>query len=486
MAIEFRGKHLEFLNDDSPERDLEGSLSCGKTTVALWSELEAYKNHPGIWGLLGRWIDDDANKLLCPAFEQMARIHGTTWTWRSDEGSYDFPNGSRAFVKGLRTQSQDPDQRYGKIRGLAVSRIYIDQAEQLPGDIALELRARLRPDIEARMLGTVYPRQLTFTPNPPNTDHWIAKQFPENNSIKGRSYYSLSLFDNAHNLPDGMIEQMLSAYPEAHPKHRTVILGLRGLNVTGDPIFEDVFMRTNHVGPVKARNDVPVLEAFEFGRHNPVWVATQRGHDGRITLLGGVMGKHMVLEHFLPFVEQKRTEWFQGAQFKTCTAPMGETQNTSGTRYTLIRLLKDAGYKPQSRPNANAADVQLAVIEQIAGMLQRRTMTRQESIVINDDPAMWLEYSTDGTVKQIPFMAFAFDGGYVWSRHTISISHKEVRQPFEDDEYANAMHCLENIVLNFCAGKQTDAEKAAKKAAQRAANPQEPPSRERSPLDWAG
>lgn len=488
MAVEFRGKHLEFLHDTTSEIDLEGALACGKTTVALWKELTALVECPGIWILLCRWTDDAVGTLLRPAFEQLARIRGIAVDWQGDkEKHYLLENGSRAYAFGLKTQSSDPEQRYGKIRGLPVSRIYMDQAEQCESDIAGELRLRLRPDIEARQRGEDYPRQLTFTPNPTNYDHFLAKQFPDqNNPFKNRKYYSLSLFDNRHNLPDDIFENALTMYPPEHPKHRTVILGLRGLNVSGDPIYEDVFIRKHHVAPVKARNDLPILEAFEVGRHNPCWVASQRGHDGKLTLLGGVTGKHMVLDHFLPFVQQQREDWFKGAQFKTCTAPMGETESTSGTRYTMLKLLREAGYRAVSKPNANAADVQLAMIEQLAGMLQRRTLTREESFAINDDPAMWLTYSNDGSVKHTPFMAFAFDGGYVWDKHTISISHKSVRQPFEDDEYANAMHCLENIVLNFCAGRPTDLERAAKKAALRANQEPSTGRLERSPLDWAG
>jgi hypothetical protein len=58
--------------------------------------------------------------------------------------------------------------------------------------------------------------------------------------------------------------------------------------------------------------------------------------------------------------------------------------------------------------------------------------------------------SLDGTDKPMAFAAFAFEGGYVWSEHTISVSNKDVRQPHEDDEYANVMHAIEHLLLNFC------------------------------------
>lgn len=460
-TLEFRGVHAEFLADTTPEIDLEGSLSCGKTTVALWKELEALKKHPGIWILVARWVEDQVKTLLRPAFEQLARIHGSTHTWVDKFNYYEMGNGSRCYMFGLKTISTDNEQRYGKLRGLAVSRIYIDQAEQLPEDIAGELRLRLRPDIEARLRGVDYPRQLTFSPNPTNFDHWLAKQFPETNKTKGRRYYSLSLFDNAHNLPDQMIENVLTQYPVVHPKHQTVIMGRRGLNVIGDAVYDKMFDRDLHVMDVEWDRDVQLIEAFELGKHNPVWVIAQRTRAGRLNLIGGMLGERLMLADFLPHVERTRREWFpplpgRPVTIKTCVSPMGEHDSPGSDRYTLISLLRKAKFKPTWRDNANAHDVQLATIEDVGDML------REGTIAINADAARWQSVAPDKTVKERPFMAFAFEGGYVWDAHDVSVSNKSMRQPFVDDEYSTASRCVENLVLNFCAGQPSSEDRAAR------------------------
>jgi hypothetical protein len=450
--LEFRGKHLEFLRDRSSEIDAEGALSSGKTVACLWKELEALRRHPGIWILIARYTGDATDTLLRPQFEQLARLHNTTLKWNDDESAYDTLNGSRVFAFGLKTQSSRAEDRYAKIRGLPVSRIYVDQAEQLPADLALELRARLRPDIEARVRGKTYPRQLTFSPNPCNEEHWLAKQFPESNTIKGRKYYAFSLFDNAHNLPDDMIETMLTAYPPEHPKHQTVILGRRGLNVIGDAVYENYFDRARHVRAVLPTNGLPLFEAFEVGRHNPVWIVAQRSFYGGLTLLGGVLGRRMALEDFLPIVAEKRLAWFppDAWTFKTCTSPMGAKAKVKFGRYTMLRQLEQAGYRPEWRDGGNAPDVRLAVIEEISSLLRRQTRDHGPALSIADAPDRWRSVSLDGTDKPMAFAAFAFEGGYVWSEHTISVSNKDVRQPHEDDEYANVMHAIEHLLLNFC------------------------------------
>jgi len=464
--LEFRGVHEAFLRDTTLEIDLEGALSSGKTVVCLWKELEMLRRHAGIWSLIARYTGDATETLLRPQFEQLARIHNTELHWDAKESCYETLNGSRCFAFGLKTQSSKPEDRYARIRGLPVSRIYVDQAEQLPGDIALELRARLRPDIEARVKGKAYPRQLTFSPNPTNFDHWLAKQFPATNAIPNRRYYALSLFDNEHNLPPDMITSMLQTYPPEHPKHTTMILGQRGMNVIGDPVYENLFDRTRHVRPVRLELGRPILEAFQIGRHNPVWLAAQRSYAGGVHFAGGVVGQHLPLSDFLAAVGLKRQEWFpkDAWTIKTCTSPMAGKSSTRLARYTLLNNLHHAGYRPEWRPNGNAPDVQLAMIEHIASEMRRQMPTGEAALAVSDDPARWLAIAPDGSEKTLAFVAFAFEGGYVWSDHTVSVAHEDVRQPHEDDLYATVMHAVENIYLNFCVEQASDAERDASAA----------------------
>lgn len=463
--LEFRGVHQAILNDTTLERDVEGALSSGKTIVCLWDEIDALIAEPGIWTLLSRWTGDATDSLLRPQFEQLCRLHDfATWTWDDKKKFYEWPNGSRAYAFGLKTQSQEPEERFGKIRGLPVSRIYVSQAEQVPEDISSELRSRMRPDIEAQARSDSYRRQLTFDANPVDDDtgpsgHWLAKQFPVNNSIKGRRYFRLSLRDNAHNLPADFIEQQERIYPPEHPKHKTMILGERGFAVSGEPIYDELFDRKLHVREAEAGPHAGLLEGFEVGKHNPCYLVTTRTPSGSLLLLGGLLGQGLVLEDFLPLVKQYRAEWFspeQLATVRTCISPMGESK-TRTMRMTLIQTIKRAGFVLHYRDEANAPDVQLAQIEYIGGLLRRRTATRDECLGISDNASRWLTVSHEG-VKPLPFIAYGFEGGYTWDKHFVSIGHKQVRQPKEDDKYANAMHCLENIVLNFCVGQKTQDE----------------------------
>ncbi len=336
MSLKFRGVHQAILDDTTLERVAEGALSSGKTIVCMWDEIDALIAEPGIWTLMARWTGDATDTLLRPQFEQLCRLHDfATWSWDREKKFYEWPNGSRAYAFGLKTQSQDPEEKYGKIRGLPVSRIYVSQAEQIPEDIASELSSRMRPDIEAQARGESFRRQLTYDANPVDDDtgpsgHWLAKKFPIDNHIKGRRYFKLSLRDNAHNLPADFIEQQERNWPPEHPKHKTMILGERGFAVSGDPIFEEQFDRKLHVRAVQVSEGGGLLEAFEVGKHNPCYVAATRTPSGALLLLGGILGQGLVLEDFLPIVLQHRAEWFSASQLagiKSCIAPMGESNS---------------------------------------------------------------------------------------------------------------------------------------------------------------
>ena len=455
--ITFSGIHAEIIADRSPERLVEGSLASGKTTAALWAEFDALRDHPGIWALWTRWTEDAVKSLLRPAIEQIARLRGVSLHWNSQESSYQLENGSRAFAFGLKTVSSDPLQAFSKIRGLPVSRIMFDQAEQGNGGIFSELRFRLRPDLEAKARGITFPTQLTLVANPVPDDHELAREFPPDNHIQGRKHFSLSLFSNSHNLPQTMIDALLQQYPPTHPLYATRIMGQRGLTITGTPIYENIYDRGLHVHDLsQPDDDTSFLEAIEFGKHNPVWVLAQRTYHGALRLLGGVMGKRMMLEDFLPVVLRCRKEWAPHARKFTLCCGSEPGMRVDSTRYSLVRLLREAGFTPTFREDSNSHDTQLAMIELISSALRRRTSGREEALQVNGDESRWLLAFADGTKTERPFMSYAFEGGFVWSPHMVSVANKELRQPLADDEYANAMRCVENLMLNFVAGQRTD------------------------------
>src|SRR5262245_38898675 len=451
----WQGIHEQIFNDITPELDVEGSRMCAKTTVCLDKELHYLKNYPGIKTLICRYSDTATRTKLIPRFEEICRVRGFTgYAWDSRELCFDFDNGSKCYAFGLKSQNQA--QRYEKIRGLDLSRVYSDQSEEKPADIAQELRASLRQK--------GFPHQLTFSPNPPGTNHWLADPrhggFPTDNSFKGRKYYRLRLRDNAYNLDIADIEMLERTFPPEHAKHGPMILGMRGINVIGESVFEETFKRHLHVRTLRVDPNVPILEAFDFGKFNTVWCVGQRQYSGGLLMLAGIIGENLFLEELLPTVQEYREDWFGEIPrivFRTCCPPPAPSPN-NGSRFTNIAILYRNGFKPRYRENANAADVRLALLEQLAGYMRRRNASGEEAFGISDDAARWLKFSHAG-LEPWPFMAQAFEAGIVWDEHLRSVSNNPVRQVRDDDWFANVSRAVSNIELNFCANRPTEAER---------------------------
>lgn len=445
--LEFRGVHAEILEDKTGELEIEGARMSAKTwTISEKVRRSCIKN-PGIWWLICRYSGAETDNQLRPTFINICRKAGTVPEWDGDESAYHFPavkgKVSKVFAYGLKTQSKD--QRYAKIRGSGVAGVWIDQTEEVPEDIATEIRAFLRQP--------GFQHQLIFSPNPPPEDHYLTDQFPEDEDIPGRKLYRLSIYDNKHNITDDTIEKLERTFPPTHAKHRTLILGRRGVNVTGRPVYEGSFLRALHVVPIPFNPELPLIECIHAGQHHPSWLAAQRTYYGGLNILGGIMGKRLFLHEFLPVVTKYRRDWFPNAIVQTCTDPP-PTFAAENMPFTTIATIRAAKLEPVWTLNGTGADVREAVIQNLAGMMQRRYGT-QQFFQINSDPSKWL-MASQVVIKHSKFFVDGIESAYVWDDNLVSVGHKKFRQPKVDEWVDGAQRCLENIDLNFCSTSLTD------------------------------
>ncbi len=472
---EWQGLHAEIFADTTDELNIEGALDSAKTTLLLDKEIHFLKHNPGIKIFLSRYTDVDVRTKLRPAFEEILKIRGfTDYNWDRDENVYEFSNGSKAWSYGILTQSGE--RRYSKLRGLGVARIYVDQAEELPGDIAEELRLRLRQH--------GYKHQITFSPNPTHFTHWLADRkgggFPVDNSIPGRRYYALSIYDNAYNLPPETITRAERTYPVTHPKHKMVILGQRGPNIFGKPVYADAFIRSHHVRPLTIKPGAKLMEAFDVWKHHLCWVIAERPYDGGLHCHGGILGESLFVPDFLRIVKQHRAIWCKDAASiqSCCTAT---SKQNDPTRFSPISIVKRAGFDVKFRENGAEPDIVLAMIHQIAGYMRQRSASGAESCGINSDETRWLR-ATRESAENCPFMDEAFEGGYVWNPNEVSSGSQAMVEPKPDDWFEHGMHCVEALELNFGADQPTDAERAAKKKSHQ----EHAAHAGASPLGWMG
>lgn len=463
----WKGKHSDILLDATRERDVEGALRSGKTTVCLWAELNALLDQPGCHTILSRWTDDATDAWLKPVWRAICALAGVVVKWNAKETFDLLANGSRAYIRGLKPSDQV--SRYAKFRGPTLGRAYVDQAEELPQDVYEELNARLTQKGVRQ--------QMTISPNPVEETHWIAKRFPERGIDPHRRLFQVSLYDNAHNLTPEIIAAAERNFPPEHPKHRTMILGQRGLNVIGDPVYKGMFKRTIHLAPVDYNPYLPLDEAFDFGKHHPCWVARQTDALGGVRVLAGILGEDLFLEDFLPVVRHWRAEWFgDDIETRTCCDPAGSAANSQGTRKRAVDELRAQGFAPQWKDNANSPAVRLAMIEHYGGLMRKRT-SAGEAFQVSSAADRFIRVTATGQVLPWPFIADGLEVGYVWDEHLVSVGNKQMRKPKKDGWFEHGQNCLEYLEVSFGSGRPP--EKKRRQSLPRIVQP-------RGDMGWAG
>jgi len=454
------GKHsVALLDTRTRELCVEGAVRAGKTTVCLWRELNACLAHPGIYGLLARWTDTGVYGLVLPIWRRICEEAGVALKWHPDEEFDELPNGSRMYVRGLK--SQDATLRYSKFRGLTLSRVYVDQAEEVPQDVYLELAARLsQPG---------FPHQITISPQSVANDHWIAKEFPEDNRfLPHRRLLQLSVYDNAHNLSDEVIPALKRLYPPEHPQHRTLLLGLRGLNVIGEPVYKGAFVRAIHETTAEYDPRLRLEIGLDFGKHHPCLLWRQVSALGQVRFLGGILGQQLYLDDFLDVCQRYQAEWFPNPiEQVLCCDPAGAADTSHGTEGAVVSLRK-RGLKPVFVEGANSPAVRLAMVERIASLMRKRSADRQEALVVSNSER-WLRVSEQATLVD-RFLADGFEAGYVWDQHMVSVGSKQMRKPRKDGWYEHGQNVAEYFECNFGSAPPV----------------KEPPKRERRPPSQMG
>ena len=480
VRMVWRGVVSEFMRDTTRLVDLEGAFRAGKTTAGVWKVLTACLENPGMVWLVCRYSDGDTQSKLKPVWRNALRQCGITPAWDPAEHCDVLPNGSRVYIFGLKTQDQVG--RYAKLRGMTLGGALVDQAEELPHDVFLELIGRLsQPGV---------PHQIILTPNPPDENHWLAREFPEDNHLRGRKYYSVPIYANSHNIAEEAIQGLEAAYPPSHPKHRSAVLGKRGLNVIGMPVYggdpekgmAPAFKRALHVRLLGVNPQLPLCESLDFGKHHPCVVWGQYTPWGQMLLLGGLMGQNLYLEDFAPLILQYRQRWFPNLPFtQTCCDPAGSHNNSQGVRSNALQILREHGITPRYKDNSNAPDVRLAMVERMAAYMRKRT-PQGEAFGVEANPQRWLLISPD-KVGSWPFVADGFEAGYVWDEHYVSVGSKQMRKPKKDGWYEHGMNACEYLELNF-GGSQPSVERVERRGARAAQAALKRSQRDDDPFRW--
>lgn len=176
---------------------LTGAAGGGKSKLAA-EKINAYMlKYPGARGLLIRKAREFATKSMVPALK--AAIGSPEIAqYRKADLTFEYANGSRVYVAGVKDEDQREALRsIGEQGGVDVC--WIEEANALTYEAFQEIRARMR--------GTVTTwRQVILTTNPGGPAHWIKKRLIDGGLAS--PYYSRAT-DNPH-LPADYLETLES------------------------------------------------------------------------------------------------------------------------------------------------------------------------------------------------------------------------------------------------------------------------------------
>jgi hypothetical protein len=275
---------FEFFEAIERAVDFEGSIRSGKSTAAcikIWMYALMY---PGIRIMASRWKDGDLRQIrevwrtVAAMFPEDVRPQ-----WNSSEDAWIFP-GTDSWVYLRSLKASEEDSRYSKFRGLTLAIIWLEQAEEVPRDVYVELKGRLSQK--------GYPKQIILTPNSVDEDDWIAEEFPDDGDRPGHRYIRADLWSNRANLDDDTIAGFEQDFPEGHPKRLTMLEGRRGPNVVGEPVYDGVFKDDQVSEDIEFDPARDVYEGWDFGHSYPACVWAQYHEDtDDLIVLGAAQGR---------------------------------------------------------------------------------------------------------------------------------------------------------------------------------------------------
>lgn len=435
----------------SPYRyiDLEGGIRAQKTTALCAWIANGSIEYPGMHSFLCRYTDDALTSILKPTWRAYCQTSGIAVEWNAqEECDVVLATGSKVFLRGLK--SSDDTQRYAKLRGPTIARFGIDQAEELPSDFW--------PEIQGRLSQPGYPQQAMITPQPVNENHWIAKEFPEDQSNPNHLYIRTNCYDNRVNLGDAYIAELERIYPVGSAKRRTLLEGRRGLAVKGQPVYAGAFDRMRHVNNALQINpQLPLYEAWDYGHSHPCVIWMQL-FAGRMNVLGGCMGEDLGIDQFAPIALECRTQWFPKIlEVLTTGDPAGMAESSQGLPVTLKQIMADHGIYISAVDGANRPEIRDHAIQVMTRYMTRTALDGQPAFQIHAERGVVV--SKDG-VKYIPFLADGLEAGYVWDEKARQGLTANIRKPKKDGFYDHGQNCLEYGVLAFGPSNVTEKDEA--------------------------
>lgn len=243
LNFELNPKAKAFFLSKAPEKCISGGFGSGKTLVFCLDLVTNLTGRPREVAIVaradyGELVDTVLPVLFEGTGDTPPVLYPGTYIYRKSEKTIRLIGGGLIRLRSLGKSLQSDLDRMGR-RGATVTRVYIDQAEEISERQYMNIRGRIRAK------GKGLERQTVINCNPASQHHWIAKRFgfAGDEPQPGTFGVSVGTFENAKHLtPDYLA--LVDSYTGIM-RRRYVMAEWCG----SDHLVYDNFSREAHVKP---------------------------------------------------------------------------------------------------------------------------------------------------------------------------------------------------------------------------------------------
>jgi len=407
-------KQSDFHKSKAKYRLYIGAWRAGKTYAGCQEALRQLLDYPGNRGLIGRKDYSDLRDTTIRTFFEICP-ENLIAKYNKTEHYLVLVNGSEVLFRELKDETG--------LGSLNLGFFYIDEAEEVQENIFERLKGRLS-------LATV-PRQCGWlTSNPPNTDHWIHKQFEGNIDPYYETFHA-STYENSKYLPKGYISS-LEKLPDSWKKK--YLMGDYGFTPDGTPFYPG-FKEVWHKNKLTHNTEKPLFRAWDYGFRHPACSIHQIDAKGRWLILKEILGTDITINQFGEYVKVKCNEWYPNAKWIDYGDPAGN-QKSDKNELTSVEILASMGIFVGSK---------FSTYRERKEIIERKMATLIEGI-----PSLQVD-------EECRTIIDGFLGGYhypvkkqgqVFNPHIMEL-------PFRDGFYEHLMNTIEYFAVNEFTGAES-------------------------------
>ena len=242
-----------------------GGFGCGKSLMLVLKAVDMSLRYPGNFILMGRKTYVELRDSLIKEFFVLCPP-GLIENYSKGELKVTFINGSEIIFRHLDKMMAT------EIRSMNLGAAFIDQAEDIPKDVFLAIKGRLRRDCVGDG-----DRKIFMAINPELT--WHFADFKQN-PLPGHDLIEASTLENKDNLPAEYIQDLMS-YPEAY--RRQYVEGVWDTSLlAGGIVFAREYidrMSKQIKGPINTKEGLKIYKEFEKGHRYQMGIDVAEGSE---------------------------------------------------------------------------------------------------------------------------------------------------------------------------------------------------------------